>query len=92
MIKRRRRVKQTYSLEERIAQEAERLREQAKNLPPGRERETMLRKVRQAEAGLHMSEMLRLRVRTHRNKLAQSKGPLSSTAAPHAFGVSIIPK
>jgi hypothetical protein len=42
----RRRFKQTLSLEERLAQEAERLREQAKQLPAGAERETLLRKAR----------------------------------------------
>lgn len=55
----RRRFKQIMSLEERLAQEAERLREQAERLPPGSERETLLRKARQAETGSHMSEWLR---------------------------------
>nr|WP_092191725.1 hypothetical protein [Bradyrhizobium sp. cf659] len=54
----RRRIKQTLSLEERLAREAERLREQAKELPHGPERETLLRKARQAETGSHMSEWL----------------------------------
>ncbi|MDI3560619.1 hypothetical protein [Bradyrhizobium sp. Arg816] len=54
----RRRLKQTTSLEERLALEAERLREQAKSLPQGREREILLRKARQAETGSHMSEWL----------------------------------
>ncbi|MHC2397556.1 hypothetical protein ACVMGC_002100 [Bradyrhizobium barranii subsp. barranii] len=58
----RRRFKQTQSLEERLAQEAQRLREQARKLPAGAERETLLRKARQArqaETGSHMSEWLR---------------------------------
>lgn len=55
----RRRFKQTQSLEERLAQEAARLREQARKLPPGPEREILLRKARQAETGSHMSEWLR---------------------------------
>jgi hypothetical protein len=54
----RRRFTQTTSLEERLAQEAERLREQAKELPHGPEREIILRKARQAETGSHMSEWL----------------------------------
>ena len=54
-----RRFKQTQSLEERLAQEAARLREQARKLPPGPEREILLRKARQAETGSHMSEWLR---------------------------------
>jgi hypothetical protein len=58
-MSKRRRFKQSLSLGERLAQEAERLREQAKHLPPGPERETLLRKARQAETGSHMSEWLR---------------------------------
>jgi hypothetical protein len=54
----RRRFKQTTTLEERLAQEAERLREEAKKLPHSHERETLLRKARQAETGSHMSEWL----------------------------------
>jgi hypothetical protein len=55
----RRRFKQSESLEARLAEEAERLRERAKHLPPGSEREILLRKARQAEIGSHMSEWLR---------------------------------
>ncbi|MET3990575.1 hypothetical protein ABID65_002210 [Bradyrhizobium sp. S3.9.2] len=55
----RRRFKQTTTLEERLAQEAQRLREEAKRLPHGPEREFLLRKARQAETGSHMSEWLR---------------------------------
>jgi hypothetical protein len=54
----RRRFKQALSLEERLAEEAKRLREEAKSLPPGAEREALLRKARQAETGSHMSEWL----------------------------------
>ena len=54
----RRRFKQTQSLEERLSEEAKRLREEAKLLPPGAQRETLLRKARQAEAGAHISEWL----------------------------------
>lgn len=55
----RRRFKQALPLEERLAEEAKRLREEAKSLSPGSQREGMLRKARQAETGLHMSEWLR---------------------------------
>ncbi|MCG2627523.1 hypothetical protein L6654_12880 [Bradyrhizobium sp. WYCCWR 13023] len=58
-MQRRRRFKQTRSLEERLTQEAERLREEAKSLPPGPQREYALRKARHAETGVHMSEWLR---------------------------------
>jgi len=55
----RRRFIQTQSLEERLSEEAKRLREQARLLPPGVKREALLRKARQAETGSHMSEWLR---------------------------------
>ena len=55
----RRRFKQARSLEERLADEAKRLREEARLLPPGSLRETLLRRARQAETGSHMSEWLR---------------------------------
>ncbi|WP_354124537.1 hypothetical protein AB7Z32_15360 [Bradyrhizobium sp. 482_C4_N1_1] len=58
-MKQRRRFTQTVSLEERLAEEAKRLREQAKTLPHGAQREDRLRKARQAETGSHMSEWLR---------------------------------
>jgi hypothetical protein len=54
----RRRFKQTDTLEERLATEAKRLREQAKALPPGPDRDILLRKARQCETGSHMSEWL----------------------------------
>jgi len=55
----RRRFKQTVSLEERLSEEAKRLREEAKLLPPGAVRESLLRRARQAETGSNMSEWLR---------------------------------
>lgn len=58
-MQRRRRFKQTVPLEERLAEEAQRLRERAKSLPPGPQREDALRRARQAETGSHMSEWLR---------------------------------
>ena len=54
----RRRFKQTQSLEERLAQEAKRLREEAKLLPPGAERDRIIREARQAETGSHLTEWL----------------------------------
>lgn len=59
MIIKRRRFKQTDFLEERLAAEAKRLREQADLLPPGALRDEVMRKARQAETGSHMSEWLR---------------------------------
>ncbi|MBR0990277.1 hypothetical protein JQ580_06055 [Bradyrhizobium japonicum] len=58
MSEKRRRVKQTISLEARLVDEARRLREEAERLPPGHARDETLRKARQAETGSHMSEWL----------------------------------
>jgi hypothetical protein len=55
----RRRFKQTVSLEERLSEEAKRLRVEAKSLPPGPDRDILIRKARQAGTGSHMSEWLR---------------------------------
>jgi hypothetical protein len=55
----RRRFKQTQSVEERLANEARRLREEARLLPPGALREAVLRKARQAETASRMSDWLR---------------------------------
>ena len=55
----RRRFKQTADLEERLAEEARRLREEAELLPHGPVREAALRRARQAETGSHMSEWLK---------------------------------
>jgi hypothetical protein len=59
IVTKRRRIRQTDMLEERLAEEARRLRERAGLLPAGAEREGLLRKARQADVGAHMSEWLR---------------------------------
>jgi hypothetical protein len=59
MIIRRRRFKQTDLLEDRLAAEAARLREEAKTLKFGPTREQLLRRARQCDTGAHMSEWLR---------------------------------
>ena len=53
------RLKQTQSLEERLTEEAKRLRAEAKLLPPGAARDELIRKARQAETGSHLSDWLR---------------------------------
>ncbi|MBR0829608.1 hypothetical protein JQ596_29150 [Bradyrhizobium manausense] len=58
MAERRRRFKQTRSLEERLADEVARLREQAELLPPGKLRDETLRKARLTETGAQLSEWL----------------------------------
>lgn len=55
----RRRLTQSEVLEDRLAAEAVRLREEAKALKPGADREALLRRARQAETGAQMSEWLR---------------------------------
>jgi hypothetical protein len=54
----RRRIKQEFSLKERLAQEAEHLKQEAKRLPPGLKRETLLRKARQDEIAAHLTGWL----------------------------------
>ena len=54
----RRRFKQTQPLEARLVEEAKRLREEAKLLPPGALREKLIRKARRAETASHLNEWL----------------------------------
>jgi hypothetical protein len=56
----RRRFKQTETLEQRLAGEARRLREEARLLPPSPARSEALRKARQAETAANLSDWLRL--------------------------------
>jgi hypothetical protein len=46
------------NLEERLALEAQFLKEQAEALPPGRDREMLLRRARQTETASHITEWL----------------------------------
>jgi len=46
------------NLEERLALEAQSLKEQAEALPPGRDREMLLRRARQTETASHITEWL----------------------------------
>jgi hypothetical protein len=55
---RRRRVKQSVTLEVRLADEAHRLRVAAEALPAGDERDELLRKAVQAEAAVEMTALL----------------------------------
>jgi len=57
-MQRRRRVKQIHSLEERLAQEAQELRRRAKELSPGQERESLMKRAQLFEEAAHMSEWL----------------------------------
>ncbi|WP_375775352.1 hypothetical protein ACE103_25600 [Bradyrhizobium sp. ma5] len=49
---------QTQSLEERLTEEAQSLREEAKTLPPSAKKEAMLRKARHDEVAAHLTEWL----------------------------------
>jgi hypothetical protein len=54
----RRRFTQTVTLEQRLLDEAGRLRKQAEGTPQGIERERLLRRARQAETASHFNEWL----------------------------------
>jgi hypothetical protein len=57
-VQKRSRVKQTSPLDQRLTDQAQRLRKEAKGTPPGVERERLLRRARQAEAAAHMEQWL----------------------------------
>ena len=59
MVVKRRRFKQTKTLEIRLAEEAARLREQAQALPRGRLRDEVERRAIQVEAACEVAELLR---------------------------------
>ena len=54
----RRRFKQPAPLDQRLAEQAERLRKEARGTPPGIARDRLIRLARQAETAAHMSEWL----------------------------------
>ena len=58
MVKQRRRFKQTTTLAQRLAEEANCLRERAKSLSPGPEKTVLLGKIRQAETALRIDAWL----------------------------------
>jgi len=57
-MQRRDRFKQNVPLEERLDTEAKQLREEASSLPPGHQRESLLRRARQDEITSHLTEWL----------------------------------
>jgi hypothetical protein len=54
----RRSFQQSAPLDQRLKEQAERLRKGAKGTPPGIEREKLIRQARQAETASHMQEWL----------------------------------
>ncbi|CAL78577.1 conserved hypothetical protein [Bradyrhizobium sp. ORS 278] len=63
--KRRRRVKQTMTLGERLLQTAREARDMAKRLPPGIEQARQLRRAREAEAIAELDRFLTAPARSH---------------------------
>ncbi len=59
MPDKRRRFVQTVPLEERLSEEAARLRAEARTLPPGHKRDVLLRRARQDEIASHLSDWIR---------------------------------
>jgi hypothetical protein len=57
-MKKRNRTKQTTTLEQRLAEQAERLKMQARQLPLGKAREMLLRQAREAEITAHINGWL----------------------------------
>ncbi len=57
-MEKRRRIKQVTSLNQRLGEEAQRLRKQAQGTPPGIERERLIRRARQAETAGRMNDWL----------------------------------
>jgi hypothetical protein len=86
----RRRFKQTAPPDQRLMQEAERLRKEAQGKPPGIERERLIRRARQAETAAHMQEWLTspgLSIEIRSPQLAASFGcPVLSRPASHRAG------
>ena len=52
----RRRLKQSAPLKDRLAEWADDLRAQAQKLPPGAERDALLKKLRQADTASHLDD------------------------------------
>jgi hypothetical protein len=55
-MKKRSRFKQSQSLKDRLASFAKGVKEKASRLPPGPEKEELLRKARRADAASHLDE------------------------------------
>jgi hypothetical protein len=58
MQQQRRSFKQSAPLDQRLEEQAKRLRKEAKGTPPGVEREKLIRQARQAEMAAHIQQCL----------------------------------
>jgi hypothetical protein len=54
----RRHIKHTVTLEERLSELARQAREDVEKLPPGKERDGLIQKLRQIESAVHFNELL----------------------------------
>ena len=57
-MRQRRRFRQIAPLDQRLDEHAKRLRNEAKGIPPGIEREELIRRARQAEVAAHIHDWL----------------------------------
>jgi hypothetical protein len=57
-VMQRRSIKQITPLDQRLEEQAKRLRKEAQGTPPGVEREKLIRRARQAETAAHIQEWL----------------------------------
>lgn len=83
-VKRQRRVRQTVPLEERLAQQARNDRDHARKLPPGRERDELLRHARHAESASCMAEGLLPRTGRLENNCSKITAAMCSGRGAHA--------
>jgi hypothetical protein len=58
MLRKRRHIKHTASFDERLADLATRLKEQALKMPLGKDRDALLKRARRAETAVHINEWL----------------------------------
>ena len=58
MKQQRRRIQQTTPLDQRLTEEAQRLRKEARGTPPGFERQQLIRRARQAETAARVQGWL----------------------------------
>lgn len=57
-MQKRRRTRHTATFEERLDEMAAKLKEQARRMPPGKERDILMRRARQAETAAHINAWL----------------------------------
>jgi hypothetical protein len=58
MLQKRRRIKHTMTFDERLAKSAAQFKEQARGMPPGREKDALMKRARQTDAAAHINEWL----------------------------------